>query len=76
MSGPQVLAVIVIFVAFCLTLGWYAKRGVEREAEQTGRALTLGPDVEVRTTWDECGCDIHPDREVEVPPDEFPGVRL
>ena len=47
MSGPQVLAVIVIFVAFCLTRGWYAKRGVEREAEQTGRALTLGPDADL-----------------------------
>jgi hypothetical protein len=80
MTAPQVLALLVIFLAVCATVGILDYRSYRRYLETLRAELRVEMDAGARPLKhldrnlppiSGFGRDIYPDREIEVPPDEY-----
>ena len=66
-----VALVVLVNVGVLLWAFWVDRCESIRE-RQMARGVTMGPDAEIIGGF---GNVIYPDRELEVPPDEWPGAR-
>jgi hypothetical protein len=61
-----VLLIVLLNVGLLLWAFWIDRAESIRERQMAGPTVVIGG----------FGDETYPDREIEVPPDEFPGVRL